>query len=80
MHLYSNTVLEHYKKKVEQNSSIIVAVIIFKLYACNFGAFKCISPPSARYLNRIKCFGVERLINFPSVESFELDAVKYDNA
>jgi hypothetical protein len=36
-------------------------VIIFKLYACNFGAFKSISPPSACYLNRIKCSGVEGL-------------------
>jgi hypothetical protein len=38
-----------------------MAVIIFKVYACNFGAFKSISPPSSRYLNRIKCFGVEGL-------------------
>jgi hypothetical protein len=44
-------------------------VIFFKLYACSFRAFKSISPPSARYLNRIKCSGVEGLMwktTFPS--------------
>jgi hypothetical protein len=39
-------------------------VIIFKLYACKFGAFKSISPPSAHYLNRIKCSGIEGLIQY----------------
>jgi hypothetical protein len=37
-------------------------VIIFKRYACNLGEFKFIYPPSARYLNRIKCSSVEGLI------------------
>jgi hypothetical protein len=62
MHLYSKTVLEQYKK-VEQNSSIIMDVIIFKRYACNLGEFKSVSPPTARYLNRIKCSSVEGLIS-----------------
>jgi hypothetical protein len=60
MYLNSNTVLQQYKK-VERNSSIITDVIIFQLYARNFGAFKSISPPSANYLNIIKWSGVEGL-------------------
>jgi hypothetical protein len=53
---------------------IITDVIIFKPYACNFGAFKSISPPSANYLNIIKCSGVEGL---NSIKKLILIIMKY---